>query len=103
VLGANRPAVAGAKRPAVARVNRPALKVVRATVSADPEPATLPRPPRRRQRRRKLNQQPAAAARPTLRLRCDKGCGFEWTTDDAPPTSMPCPYRKRAHCRVAPA
>jgi gas vesicle structural protein len=95
VLGANRPAVAG--------VNRRALKVVSATVSADPEPTIAPLPPRRRQRRRKLNQQQAAAARPTLRLRCDKGCGFEWTTDDAPPTSMPCPYRKRAHCRVAPA
>ena len=102
VAGANRPAVAGATRPAVAGVDRPALKVVSATVPADPEPAIAPLPPRRRRRRRKLNPQPAAAALPTLRLRCDKGCGFEWTkTDDAPPTSMACPYRKRARCRVA--
>jgi hypothetical protein len=93
--------VVGTKRQAVAGVDRPALKVVSATVSADPEPAIAPLPPRRRQRRRKLNPPPAAAALATLRLRCDKGCGFEWTkTDDAPPTSMACPYRKRARCRV---
>jgi gas vesicle structural protein len=96
--------VVGANRPAVAGAHRPELKVVSATVSADPEPAIAPLPPRRRQRRRKLTPQPAATALPTLRLRCDKGCGFEWTkTDDPPPASMACPYRKRTRCRVAPA
>jgi gas vesicle structural protein len=91
----------GQELSSVVWANRPALKVVSATVTADPEPAIAPLPPRRRQRRRKLNPQPTSAALPTLRLRCERGCTFDCSkTDDAPPASMACPYRKRTRCRV---
>lgn len=90
----------GHELSSVIGANRPALKLVSAAVTPDPEAAIAPLP-RHRGRRRKLDPQPKAATPPAPRLRCANGCTFEWTkTDDGPPVSMACPYRKRTRCRV---
>jgi hypothetical protein len=91
-----------------ATVNRPALRLVGSKVSSRPEPTpgrpAAPPAGRRRQRRRQVNVQPTAATPQTPRLRCENGCTFEWTkTDDGPPASMACPYRKRTRCGVVAA
>lgn len=91
----------------VVRAQRPALKLVSPNAVQDPRRSSAPPPPpiaslprRRRGRQRKRGPQPAAAASPATRLRCESGCTFEWVKIDSPPASMPCPYRKRTRCSV---
>jgi len=84
----------------VTTANRPA-SLVRPAVPSDSVPESALSPSRRRRpRRRRLRAQPTEAAPPTAQLRCEKGCTFAWTKAGDPPTSMACPYRKRARCRV---
>jgi hypothetical protein len=85
----------------VTRPARTARRLEGSAVPPGPEPAPDPAPPRRRrQRRRQLGAQPTSPTPQGPRLRCEKGCTFEWTPAGAPPASMACPYRKRTRCRV---